>query len=233
MRHSTRLILVAAGFASTMLIGINQAQAAAYLFSCIPDASSSVSDCNIASAQILMDVQSVSANQVAFTFSNSGSQASSIEGVYFDDGTLLGISYLLDKDENGGLSGVDFTGGSASPGNLPRSQNLAPAFEVTAGFLADSDAPVSANGVNPNEWLTVVFDLQSGGTYNDVIEELGDGRLRVGLHVIAFQSGGSEALVNQMSPVPVPSALLLMLSGMVGFVGLRRKKIAGRCSALT
>lgn len=198
--------------------------AATYQFTCIPDSLSSLGDCSIAQTQIEMDVVSLATNQVAFTFRNAGPGASSVEGIYFDDGTLLGISSVIDKDDGtGGLSGVDFTAGSAAPPELPRAHNLSPTFETTAGFLADADAPTVKNGVNPDEWVTIVFALQSGGTYEDVVTELSNGELRVGLHVIGFESGGSESLVNEFTPVPVPAAFWLLASGLVG-LGVFRKK---------
>lgn len=213
------------GLASALLAP--SALAATYQFACVPEVES-VANCQIAESQILMEVSEVSTHEVAFTFSNSGNGASSIEGVYFDNGSLLGISYLIDKDEgSGGLTGVDFTSGSAAPPELPRASNLTPKFETTAGFLADSDAPVARNGINPDEWLTVVFALESDGTYADVIRELGSGEVRVGLHVIGFEAGGSESLTNisvpLTSPVPLPASVWLLLSGLAGLGVFKRK----------
>lgn len=129
------------------------------------------------------------ANQVTFHFINTGPNASSIADVYFDDGTLLGIANIIEGP------GVAFSQG-ASPGNLPGGNNCQPAFETTAGFSADSDAPVQPNGVNPTEWLDIVFDLQSGQTFDDVVAQLNSGALRIGIHVQGFANGGSEGFVN-------------------------------------
>jgi hypothetical protein len=141
--------------------------------------------------------------------------ASSVTDVYFDDGSLLGISSIT----NG--PGVSFTQ-DASPPNLPGGNNISPPFQVTAGFLADSDPAVQPNGVNPGEWLKISFSLQSGGTFSDVINELSDGRLRIGIHVQGFSSGGSESFVNV--PVPIPAAVWLFGSGLLGLAGVARRK---------
>ncbi len=173
-------------------------------------------DCAIASAQISVLVGAgPSAGQVTFTFSNVGASASSITDIYFDDGTLLGIASVTNS------SGVSFSQG-ASPGNLPAGNNASPAFVATAGFTADSDAPVQPNGVNPGETVTIVFNLQSGGTFGDVLAELGDGRLRIGVHVQGFASGGSEALVN--TPVPEAGTLGLLAVSLFGLARAGRRR---------
>ena len=147
----------------------------------------------------------------------------------------MGISGLIDADEGGGDSGVDFSPG-ASPGNLPSGNTVDPAFETTKDFLADSDPPVSHNGVNPGESLGIIFDLAGVvdgdetyyGTYSDVINELNNGDLRIGIHVQGFSSGGSEAFVNGGKTtitelgVPDPGILhcaFLLGSGIIGLVG--------------
>ena len=173
-------------------------------------------------SQLLVGVTAESDTKVLFEFFNNGPVASSITDVYFDDGSLLGISSLIDKDEGtGGHPGVDFSQG-ASPGDLPGGNTIG--FDVTAGFLADSDPAVPQNGINPGEWLGILFDLQSGASFENVISQLGDGRLRIGLHVQSIGTiGGSESFVNNMTVIPIPSAVWLLGAGMVGLVGLRRK----------
>jgi hypothetical protein len=153
-------------------------------------------------AQMQVEVTDLGGGQVLFTFRNLGPNTSSIADVYFDDGTLLGIADLIDADQNSGDAGVDFSQ-DASPGDLPAGNNCpGGAFQATAGFTADSDPPVQPNGVNPNESLGVIFDLQTGQTFADVLDDLTTGALRIGIHVQGYASGGSESFVN--NPLPPP-----------------------------
>jgi hypothetical protein len=146
---------------------------------------------------------------------NIGPAASSITGIYFDDGTLLGIASI----QSG--SGVSFSQG-ASPGNLPGANNASPAFVTTAGFSADSNPPTQPNGVNPGESLGITFNLQGVQTFDDVLMDLGDGSLRIGVHVQGFAGGGSESFVNAPAPVPEPGTFVLMATGLVSLLGLHR-----------
>ena len=177
-------------------------------------------DAAIGDAQLWVDVTDAGSGKVLFTFGNTGTEASSICDVYFDDGTLLGIASIYDSE-----AGVSFSEG-ATPGVLPGGNEVDPVFEVTAGFLADSDSPAQPNGINPGETLGIAFDLQSGGTFADVLAELDDGRLRIGIHVQGFDSGGSESFINNsVVPVPEPATILLFGAGLVGFAASQRKKL--------
>jgi hypothetical protein len=105
---------------------------------------------------------------------------------------------------------------------LPGGNGITPTFVTTPGFSADSDPPAQPNGVNPGESLGVTFDLQGGSTFNDVLNGLDDGSLRVGIHVQGFADGGSEAFVND-GVIPTPGAVLLASIGMA-CVGWFRKR---------
>jgi hypothetical protein len=158
-------------------------------------------------------VTDLGGGQVLFSFTNSGPLAPSITDVDFDDGALLGIAGLIDKDDAAlgsyGDAGVDFSQ-NASPPDLPGGNLIG--FQTTAGFLADSDPPVQPNGVNPLETLGIVFNLEPGGSFADVMSELATGELRIGIHVQGYASGGSESFVNL--PVPEPGSALLLGLGL-------------------
>ena len=147
----------------------------------------------IGEAQLLVDVTPYDANQALFTFRNTGPEACSITGVYFDDGVLLQIAALIDEDEGGGDEGVDFSQ-YATPEDLPAGGLLSPPFVTTDGFSADADPPTKHNGVEPNESLGIIFSLS--GSYADAIDELATGYLRIGLKVQSFAVGSSESFVN-------------------------------------
>jgi hypothetical protein len=144
---------------------------------------------------------------VQFVFS---APAGTISEVYFDDaagvlGTFTGLY-------TGTSAGVEFEVG-ADPANLPAGNTISPPFNVTDSFQATSQA----NGVDFGEFLGIVFNLT--GTYGDVTDALDDGSLRLGLHVQDLLNGNSESFVT-----PIPGALLLFGSGLVGLVGIGRRK---------
>lgn len=184
-------------------------------------------------SQLLADVTSdgYGSNQVLFTLRNAGPVPSSITDIYFDDGTILeSMVTLIDKDDHYGsgsfgLGGVDFSQ-DAAPSNLPSANSAVPVFEVTKDFSADSDPRVQPNGVNPGEWLGILFDLKSGKTLANVLADLASGELRIGIHVQGLPDNGeeSDSFVNT-PPVhaPVPGAVLLGMLGLsAAGVKLRR-----------
>ena len=162
-----------------------------------------VTDCNIGLAQLSVDVTDPGGSQVLFTFLNSGPADSSITDLYFDDGSLLSLNSIM----NG--PGTAFST-PAVPSELPSAGSASPPFVTTLGFSADSDPPPSVMGVNPGENVGILFDLMGGQTYADVLTELDDATLRIGLHVQAFDGGGSESIVT-----PEPSTGVLLTLGLL------------------
>jgi hypothetical protein len=185
----------------------------------------------IGETQLFMDVETnpSNSNQVLFTFRNEGPYDSSITGVYFDDGSLLGIAGLIDMNQGqGGDPNVDFFQEVQGPAELPGGNELIPPFETSfdpleqyQGFSADAQTPTYWQGVNPSEWLGVEFAVN--GALLNVISELETGELRVGIHVQGFSNGDSESFVNNPLPIPAPGAVVLGVLGLslVGWVTRR------------
>ncbi len=209
------------------------AAAPAHTYTFVGVGDPSASSVNVATGQASLAVEVIDlgfssaagANQVAFTFTNDSN--SSLTDVYFDDGTLFGIASISDSGTD-----VDFSQ-LAKPGNLSGGEYLNPDFTTTAGFSADSNAPTTQNGVTSGEWLTIIFNLQSGKEYQSVIDALalpnggGAGDLRIGLRVQSFADGGGESFVNVSAPVPEAKTYVMMFAGLglVGLTVLRRRQV--------
>ena len=153
---------------------------------------------------------------VNFTFYNDSTVQSSVARMYFDDGSLLGISYIEDGP------GTTF-GYPISPGDLPGGNLLDPPFVADREFSIGSDNPSPWLGVNnlqePREWVTISFDLVNGGTLDTVITELNSGALRIGLHVIDLPQGYSESALL----VPEPATVFLLGLGALALLRKRRQ----------
>ena len=216
---------VGAALLAFLGLGVSRAHAEltlyqTYGFYCITD--NDPIDAGIGEAQLFVDVLN-GADEVQFNFRNVGPNPCTITDVYFDDGTLIGLIGLIDSDDSYdgqvGHPGVDFTI-DADPPDLPGGELIDPPFQVDLGFSADSDPPPPSWGVEPpDEWLGVVFLLDGGnGDVYDVLDELDNGILRIGIHVQAFGGGSnSESFVN----VPEPASMLLLS---LGGLALRRKR---------
>lgn len=174
----------------------------------------------------------IDADEVLFAFYNNVGIASSISEIYFDDGTLLGLTSVLNS--LGGFT--DFSQG-ASPPDLPGGETIDPPFEVTAGFLADAQGNPS-NGIDTSsDILGIVIELLPGLGLGDVESAIDDGTLRIGLHVRSIGvAGDSDSFVNdggfdgqdeQFGEAPEPASVVVwgtLAVGLVAGAGLCRRR---------
>lgn len=193
--------------------------------------------------QLSLDVTDPGNDQVLFTFYNTAVLASSLTDIYIDDGELLnGVDSFIST------SGVSFSV-PASPPDLPGGNTVFPKFETSSGLSADSDNPVFANGINASvEYLGILFNLQGGKTFADVINAIDSGfnpatyfndgqgghdgwyvpTLRVGIHVQGIDDGPwgpDESDTFILTPVP-PSVIIGVLGLGVSVLGIRLRKYA-------
>jgi hypothetical protein len=166
--------------------------------------------------------------RVSFRFMNTGSVASSICDVYFQDGTLLsliGASAATNTQ-------VHFSS-PANPGDLPGGQDVT--FSTTSQWSADSDPPVEHNGVNnytgvgTAEYVDITFWLQNGMAAADTWAAMHlpfpwagpQHGLRMGIHVQGFDDGSSASFLSE---VPLPQSSMLAVFGAGGLAIRRRRR---------
>ena len=172
--------------------------------------------------QFFIDVFNCENGRAKFKFNNTGPENCTISEIYFYSDILLG-----EPDIDDSLPGVDFITG-AIPSNLPGGDNVTPAFEAVTCLSAEAKKPSPKNGVNPNQWVALTYGITNGKNIEDVINELNTDQLRIGIHVQAFDNGGSESFItfnnnNNNNPTPIPEPTSISLLGM-GVAFLFKKK---------
>ncbi|MFM2061542.1 MAG: hypothetical protein RLZZ507_1212 [Cyanobacteriota bacterium] len=193
-------------------------------------------DALVGETQLFLDVtdatggETLTSNQALFRFSNVGPAASSITQIYFED-LLDSLSSIVTPIIDSG-AGVSF---SVATGNLNLPSGNDPNVNFTEEFGVKPNNPVQPNGVNPGEWVSVLFNLAPGKTLQNVFDDLSSGDLRVGFHVQGFAGGGSEAFVNNplstvppqppVTSVPEPTTTgALLLTGLAAFGVTKKRK---------
>ncbi len=222
MKYKYKTALAATALTVAMAAG--SAHAATYGFLNITG--NSAANAATGEAQFSMDVTDSGNGNVLFQFFNIGPEDSVITQLYWEDGNPDVLSSVVNVINGSGTSfALD-----SRPNNLPGGNTIA----FLEAFDVDADNPAPHNGINPGETLSVEFDLFSGFDFDDVLAQLDAGSLRVGFHAQAFENGGSESFVTcsetnpcgpttDLSSVPVPASLPLLLTALGGVGILRRR----------
>jgi hypothetical protein len=167
-------------------------------------------------SQLHCVMSEVNPTTVSFKFTNAVGVNSSVTEVYFDDGPFLQVAPTILQ------FGTNFTGGGANPPNLPGGETLSPPFNATQIFSADATGNPS-NGISTaSDWLDMHFTLVSGKTFQDVVDALISGEMRVGMHVRSIgPSQDSDGFVNNPLLVPLPASAWAGIGCMAGIGGIR------------
>ncbi len=217
------------GVASLVVLCWNLVPAEAAMYGFTPVSFNSGAAAYAVAPQLSLDVTQ-SGSQVLFTFANDGPVASTITGMYFDDGAGVLDSILAPIDG----AGVSF-GLGGHPANL--SAPTVP-YHFGADFWATANAPKGLGGKgvdNTGEFVTIPFTLESEETFADVLAaldaDLADptstiGTLRVGMHVQSIGTASrSDAFILTPVQTPLPGAVILGLLGLSA-AGLKMRRLA-------
>jgi hypothetical protein len=196
------LLSLAAAF-----LAASPAAAVSFGFECV---TGNAKKCATGEAQLGLDVQDAGSGQVSFVLTNSGGGKLTATNLYVDDdsGALDDLASVLD-----GL-GVEFEPGG-NPTNLKGGKKIG----FLANFAATAVKPGSEFGMKPGDVVTLLFDLSDGATFQDVIDAIEAGDLRIGL-------SASKGFVNvsEGGSVPEPATLALLALG-AGAVWAARRRV--------
>lgn len=202
MCRTTARVLWALGVSAVALLLASSGNAASLgAFSCITNNDSG--NCAIGEAQISADLDGN-----VLTITMSGTDAAVIDQIFVEGAGVTGGSFL------DGTGIVQFSG-LAIGGNLPGGNTIG--FDTDYNFAASRPAPRWGIGYHSQDRTAVQigqFTLTGDGDLSD---------LRIGVHVIGYENGGSESFATA-TPVPEPSAALTFVAGMlVASRALRRR----------
>jgi len=163
-------------------------------------------DAAIGEAQLMVDITEVNPGHIQFTYMNIGPLYCSITDIYVEDqnkifskiDTIFNVPGLVEFSKN------------PKPGNLPGGKELSTPFKAVGALSLDSDPPTRHMGIDPGETLNIIYDLNNGLVLDNVINEISQNNLRIGIHVQGFESGGSESYVITHLPEPTSLALLTL-----------------------
>lgn len=162
---------------------------------------------------------------VSFLIQNTGESSSTVSRVLFDDFTSPTSDYR-ESPVLGGVNqiingpGVFFVQSEANT-PLPGDETWTTDF----GFVAvELDREIDPPGIDPGQSLLIEFELAAGLTFEDLLDALINGALRIGL-IAEFPDGSFESFAADPSSlvVPLPTGGAMGLAGL-GLLAARRRR---------
>lgn len=161
----------------------------------------------VSGIDLSVNVTMVSDSQVRFEFHNDGTKGI-VKEICFEEGILSGVAAF----DAGDQEGVDFDI------DLHPNHAILKSIDSDEFFAIGATPSPIKNGIGPGEWLAVIFDLQQGSSFSDLILQLNDGDFRIGQEIHGVSS---NLITVNGAAVPEPASAVILG---IGTMLLRRKK---------
>ena len=156
--------------------------------------------------------------------SSSGWNAK-IKEIYFETGLSDDLISPHVDDTNGDIAGLDYRTSPISPPSPP---GIIPSWAGNH-YTFDEQGGSSNTGVVDGQSWSAIFDLAVGAAFTDtagLVALLGNDQVnsRIAIHV-GDCDGSNSCVVDTWtpSPVPVPAAVWLFGTALIGFIGFSRR----------
>ena len=160
-----------------------------------------------------MDVTEVPGEDRAlFTFINNCDNDGVLSRIFFMKNDLMTFNGIYDQSD-----GVAFLQPNGKNAMLPGGHSLGFTPHNTISIKAAPPRP--HNGLHYGEYVSILFDLTSGTSFDDIIAEIDGQSLGIGIHTQALPGGGSASF----TATPIPEPLTLSLLG-IGTLLIRNKR---------
>lgn len=142
-----------------------------------------------------MDVTDIRDRRIMITFHNRAQMPCTISDIYFVDGEIFTISIQNVRNNHATpdpVCSIDLA--AANRHVAPEPYHNSSTYQVARQDVDESDG--IPDGIQQNESLGIVFDLQAGVTLADIISALSNGILNVSLKLLDVAQGTGGVLIN-------------------------------------
>jgi len=149
-------------------------------------------------------------DQALFTFTNNCSTDGVLGRIFFMENDLMTFDSIYDQPE-----GVSFSAPIKENAMLPGGNPIG--FTPHNSYSINADPARPKNGLHYEDYVSILFDLTGGASFDDIIGAIDGQSLGVGIHAQALPGGVSASFST------IPEPLTLSLLG-IGILLIRNKR---------
>lgn len=160
----------------------------------------SKADSSFVRSQLLVDIAEINEGRVVFCFPNTLPSVFSIKDVWFHDDGMLGAAVLMGcvNDPDVGLPHDGFKSSTCPHQTDTDNSSSAPNINGETPIDIVTAKCSSANG--QHEYWVIIFDLDSGAGFADIVYALISGCLRITIKAKDFETGSYRLFTNEILP---------------------------------